>query len=175
MRKEEKNQLIDSITEQLNASNYFYLTDTSELNAEKTSDLRRLCFKKNVKLLVVKNTLLKKAMEKTDKELEELYTVLKGSTSLMFAEAGNIPAKLIKEFRKKAKSEKPLLKGAFVEEACYIGEDQLENLVGIKSKDELIGEIIGLLQSPVKNVMSALQSGGQTLTGVLKTLAEKPE
>ncbi|MBC8146614.1 MAG: 50S ribosomal protein L10 [Bacteroidetes bacterium] len=173
MRKEEKNQLINSIAEQLSASNYFYITDTSELNAQKTSDLRRLCFKKDIKLMVVKNTLLKKAMEKTDKDFEELYSVLLGPTSLMFAEAGNIPAKLIKEFRKKAKSEKPILKAAYVEEACYIGENQLEILVNIKSKDELIGDIIGLLQSPVKNVISALQSGGQTLTGVLKTLSEK--
>ncbi|MCF8297285.1 MAG: 50S ribosomal protein L10 [Saprospiraceae bacterium] len=175
MRKEEKNQLIDSIAEQLKASNYFYLTDTSELNAQKTSDLRRLCFKKDIKLMVVKNTLLRKAMEKTDKDFEELYSVLIGPTSLMFAEAGNIPAKLIKEFRKTQKSEKPLLKAAYVEEACYIGENQLETLVNIKSKDELIGDIIGLLQSPMKNVISALQSGGQTISGVLKTLSEKPE
>lgn len=173
MRKEEKNQLIDSITEQLNSNNTIYLTDTSELNAEDTSDLRRLCFKQDIKLVVVKNTLLKRAMEKSEKDLEELYEALVGQTSLMFSEAGNAPAKLIKEFRKK--SEKPALKGAFVEEVSYLGDDQLEILVNIKSKNELIADVIALLQSPAKNVISGLQSVGQTLTGILKTLAEKAE
>ncbi len=175
MNKEEKNQFIDSLTEQLNDSNYFYLTDISDLDSEKTTSLRRLCYKKDVKLTMVKNTLLQKAMEKTTKDLEPLYEVLKGSTSIMFAEAGNVPAKLIKEFRKAEKQEKPLLKGAYVEEATYVGADQLELLVNIKSKNELIGDIIGLLQSPAKNVISALQSGGQTISGVLKTLSEKGE
>lgn len=175
MTKEEKNQFIDSLKEQLENSNYFYLTDIADLNSEATTNLRRLCFKMNVKLQMVKNTLLKKAMEQTDKDLEPLYEVLKGSTSIMWAEAGNVPAKLIKEFRKKQKQEKPLLKGAYVEEMSYVGEDQLELLANIKSKNELIADIIGLLQSPAKNVISSLQSGGQTLTGVLKTLSEKPE
>ncbi len=176
MTREEKNQFIDSLKEQLANSNYFYLTDIADLNSEATTNLRRLCFQKNVKLQIVKNTLLKKAMEQiTEKDLEPLYEVLKGSTSIMWAEAGNTPAKLIKEFRKKQKSEKPILKGAYVEEMAYIGEDQLDVLVNIKSKNELIGDIIGLLQSPAKNVISALQSGGQTLSGVLKTLSEKPE
>jgi large subunit ribosomal protein L10 len=175
MTREEKNQFIDSLKEQLANSNYFYLTDIADLNSEATTNLRRLCFKMNVKLQMVKNTLLKKAMEQTDKDLEPLYEVLKGSTSIMWAEAGNVPAKLIKEFRKKQDSEKPILKGAYVEEMAYVGEDQLDILVNIKSKNELIGDIIGLLQSPAKNVISALQSGGQTLTGVLQTLSEKPE
>jgi large subunit ribosomal protein L10 len=175
MTREEKNQFIDSLTEQLNDSKYFYFTDIADLNSEATTNLRRLCFKKDVKLQMVKNTLLQKAMEKTDKDLEPLYEVLKGSTSIMFAEAGNVPAKLIKEFRKKGKLEKPLLKGAFVEEISYIGEDQLDVLVNIKSKNELIADVIALLQSPAKNVISALQSSGQTLTGVLKTLSEKAE
>jgi len=173
MRKEEKNQLVDSIAEQLNDNQTIYLADTADLNAETTSDLRRLCFKKNVKLIVVKNTLLKRAMEKSEKNLDELYDALKGPTSLMFADAGNTPAKLIKEFRKK--SDKPSLKGAYVEEVTYLGDDKLEFLVNIKSKNELIADVIALLQSPAKNVISGLQSGGQTLTGVLKTLSEKAE
>jgi large subunit ribosomal protein L10 len=173
MRKEEKNQLIDSITEQLNSSKTIYLADTSELNAEDTSNLRRLCFKQDIKLVVVKNTLLKRAMEKSEKDLEELYDALVGQTSLMFAEAGNAPAKLIKGFRKT--SEKPYLKGAYVEEVSYLGDDQLDILVNIKSKNELIADVIALLQSPAKNVISGLQSGSQTLTGILKTLAEKTE
>ena len=175
MTKEEKNQFIVSLKEQLNSSNYFYLTDISDLNSEATTNLRRLCFKMDVKLQMVKNSLLQKAMEQTDKDLEPLYEVLKGSTSIMWAQAGNVPAKLIKEFRKKQKQQKPILKGAYVEEENYVGEDQLETLINIKSKNELIGDIIGLLQSPAKNVISALQSSGQTISGILKTLSEKPE
>lgn len=175
MTKEEKNQFIVSLKEQLNNSKYFYLTDISDLNSEATTNLRRLCFKMDVKLQMVKNTLLQKAMEQSEKDLEPLYEALKGSTSIMWAQAGNAPAKLIKEFRKKQKQKKPLLKGAYVEEMSYVGEDQLDILVNIKSKNELIGDIIGLLQSPAKNVISALQSGGQTISGVLKTLSEKPE
>jgi len=151
--------------------NIIHLADTSGLNAMQTSNLRRACFKANVNLAVVKNTLLAKAMEKSEKDFGELPETLKGNTSLMIAETGNAPAKVIKEFRKG--SEKPVLKGAYVEEAVYVGDDQLENLVNIKSKEELIGEIIGLLQSPAKNVISALQSGGGTLHGILKTLGEK--
>jgi large subunit ribosomal protein L10 len=172
MKKSEKNQLIDILTEQLNQSSNIYVADISHLNAENTSDLRRLCFKSDIKLTVVKNTLLKRAMEKSEKNLDDLYETLQGPTSLMFSEAGNAPAKLIKEFRKKTK-DKPLLKGAYVEESTYLGDDQLETLVNIKSKNELIGDVIALLQSPAKNVISALQSGGQSLTGILKTLSEK--
>lgn len=173
MRKEEKNQLIDSLAEQLTNNPNFYLTDTSELNVENTNKLRRLCFRRNVKLTVVKNTLLKKAMEKTDKDYSDLYDVLKGSTSIMFAEAGNVPAKLIKEFRKTAP--KPILKGAYIEESFYIGDNQLDTLVALKSKNELIGDIILMLQSPAQNVIGALQSGGHKLSGIVKTLSEKPE
>jgi large subunit ribosomal protein L10 len=171
MRKEEKNQLIDSITEQLNSSPIIYFTDTSNLNAEDTSNLRRQCFKREIKLTVVKNTLLKMAMEKSDKNLDELYAVLKGPTSLMFTENSKEPAKLIKELRKN--SNRPLLKGAYIEEASYIGDDQLDALVNLKTKNELVADIIALLQSPAKNVISALQSGGQNLTGILKTLSER--
>jgi large subunit ribosomal protein L10 len=171
MTREEKSQVIQDLTATLTDTSTIYLADISGLDAVSTSNLRRACFKANVKLAVVKNTLLAKAMEASDKEFGELADILKGNTSLMIAEAGNAPAKVIKEFRKK--SEKPLLKGAYVEEAIYVGDDQLEALVNIKSKEELIGDIVLLLQSPAKNVVSALQSGGSKLSGILKTLSEK--
>ena len=171
MTREEKSQVIDDLTTQLTEGSIIYLADISGLDAVSTSDLRRACFKADVKLAVVKNTLLSKAMEKSDKDFGELPEVLKGNTSIMISETGNAPAKVIKEFRKT--SDRPILKGAYVEEAIYVGDDQLDALVSIKSKEEMIGEIIGLLQSPAKNVISALQSGGQTLTGILKTLSEK--
>jgi len=171
MTREEKSQVIEALTTKLADENVIYLADISGLNALDTSNLRRACFKANVKLAVVKNTLLAKAMEKSDKDFGELPTTLKGNTSLMVAETGNAPAKLIKEFRKK--SNKPVLKGAYIEEAVFVGDDQLDTLVSIKSKEELIGDIIGLLQSPAKNVVSALQSGGSKLSGILKTLSEK--
>jgi large subunit ribosomal protein L10 len=174
MTRQEKNQLIDSLAEQLSNSSTIYITDISNLNSEKSTKLRALCHKSKVHLQVVKNTLLKKAMEKTEKDFADLYEVLSGSTSMMLAEAGNAPAKLIKEFRKGG-SDKPVLKGAYIQDMIYLGDDQLEVLVTIKSKDELIGDLIALLQSPVRNVMSALQSGGHTLTGVLKTLSERPD
>ncbi|WP_223551057.1 50S ribosomal protein L10 [Aestuariivivens sp. NBU2969] len=171
MTREEKSQVIEDLTAQLAENPNIYLTDISGLNAGTTSDLRRACFKANIKLAVVKNTLLAKAMEASDKEFGELPTVLKGNTSVMYSETGNAPAKVIKTFRKK--SEKPLLKGAFIEEAIYIGDDQLDTLVDIKSREELIGDIITLLQSPAKNVVSALQSSGGKLAGIIKTLSEK--
>ena len=172
MTREEKSQVIQDLTQTLADNNNIYLADISGLNAETTSNLRRACFKAGVKLSVVKNTLLAKAMEASDKDFGELPSVLKGNTSLMLAESANAPAKLIKEFRKKTK-DRPLLKGAFVEESIYIGDDQLDALVDIKSREELIGEIIGLLQSPAKNVVSALQSGGNKLSGIVKTLSER--
>ena len=171
MTREEKSQVIKDLTAQLTENETIYLADISGLDAGSTSNLRRACFKAGVKLAVVKNTLLKKAMDSSDKDFGELPEVLKGNTSLMFAEASNAPAKVIKAFRKK--SEKPLLKGAFIEEAIYIGDDQLNTLVDIKSKDELIGDIIGLLQSPAKNVISALKSSGGTIAGIVKTLSER--
>jgi large subunit ribosomal protein L10 len=171
MRKEEKKQLIDSLTQQLDNNNNFYITDVSDLDALKTSDLRRLCFKYEIKMQVVKNTLLKKAMENAEKNYDELYETLVGNTSIMFAESGNGPAKMIKEFRKK--SDRPILKGAFIEEMTYLGDEQLDFLISIKSKDELIADVIALLQSPAKNVVSALQSGGGKLAGILQTLSEK--
>ena len=171
MTREEKSQVIEDLTAQLTDNANIYLADISGLNAETTSNLRRACFKANVSLAVVKNTLLEKAMEASDKDFGELPTILKGNTSVMYSETGNAPAKVIKAFRKK--SDKPLLKGAFIEEAIYLGDEQLDTLVDIKSKEELIGDIIGLLQSPAKNVISALQSSGGKLSGILKTLSQK--
>ncbi len=171
MRKEEKTQVVDSLVEQINSSTHLYLTDISGLNAEDSSNLRRLCYAKNIKLLVVKNTLLKLAMDKADNNYEELYETLVGNSAIMFSEVGNAPAKVIEEFRKK--NEKPLLKGAFVEESIYIGDDQVETLSTIKSKEELIGDVILLLQSPMKNVMSSLNSGNNLLSGIMKTLSER--
>jgi len=171
MTREEKSQVIDELTGKLTDNNIIYLADISGLNASDTSNLRRACFKANVNLAVVKNTLLAKAMEKSEKDFGELPETLKGNTSIMTSETGNAPAKVIKEFRRG--SDKPVLKGAYVEEAIYVGDDQLDTLVNIKSKEELIGDIITILQSPAKNVISALQSGGNTLTGILKTLSEK--
>ncbi|MGB5463990.1 MAG: 50S ribosomal protein L10, partial [Aureibaculum sp.] len=158
MTKEQKSQVIDDLTSQLAENSTIYLADISGLDATNTSKLRRACFKANVRLAVVKNTLLFKAMEKSDKDFGELAGILKGNTSLMISETSSAPAKVIKEFRKK--SDRPLLKGAYIEEAIYVGDDQLDALVNIKSKEELIGDIITLLQSPAKNVISALQSGG---------------
>jgi large subunit ribosomal protein L10 len=169
MTREEKSQVIQDLTAQLADNANIYIADISGLNAGATSDLRRACFKANVKLAVVKNTLLEKAMEASDKDFGDLPTTLKGNTSVMYSETGNAPAKVIKAFRKK--SEKPLLKGAFIEEAIYVGDDQLDTLVDIKSREELIGDIVGLLQSPAKNVISALKSGGNTLSGLVKTLS----
>lgn len=171
MTREEKLSVIQDLTVQLSSNSTIYLADISGLNAVNTSDLRRACFKANIKLAVVKNTLLAKAMEASDKDFGELPEVLKGNTSLMFSETGNAPAKLIQTFRKKSK--KPVLKGAFIAEAIYIGDDQLDALVNIKSREEMIGEIIGLLQSPAKNVISGLKSGGGKLAGILKTLSER--
>lgn len=173
MRKEDKQQLIDSIAQLLTDNNNFYLTDISTLNAEDTSNLRRMCFKNGIHMRVVKNTLLHKAMEKVDRGYDELYDTLKGNTSIMFAEAGNAPAKVIKDFRKK--KDRPILKSAFIEETVYVGDENLEFLVSLKSKNELIADVVALLQSPAKNVISALQSGSNTLTGVLTTLSERGE
>ena len=175
MTREEKFQVIEDLTSQLEENAVVYLADISGLDATTTSNLRRACFKAGIKLSVVKNTLLEKAMEKSEKDFGELPSTLKGNTSVMYSETGNAPAKLIKKFRKDADNEKPILKGAYVEEAVYVGNDQLETLVNIKSKEEVIGDIIGLLQSPAKNVVSALQSGGQKLSGIVKTLSERPE
>jgi large subunit ribosomal protein L10 len=171
MRREEKNAIIDSLAEKFKEYSHFYLTDTAQLNAEDTSALRRKCFENDIKLIVVKNTLLKRALEQSGVNFEELFPVLKGTTSIMFANAGNSPAKLIREFRKK--HDKPVLKGAYVQESIYLGDNMLDALISIKTKQELIGDVILLLQSPAKNVISALQSGGNKIHGVLETLSKK--
>jgi large subunit ribosomal protein L10 len=171
MKREDKNTVIDSLTEKLKSFNHFYLTDISELNAVETNALRRKCFEKDINLIVVKNTLLRKALEKLDGDFSELNNVLKNSTSIMFSDTGNIPAKLIAEFRKK--HDKPILKAAYVEQSIYIGDKNLEVLSMLKSREELIENIIRLLRSPVINVLSALQSGNNILSGVVKTLSQK--
>src|SRR5512133_2745125 len=173
MRREEKNAIIENLSERLKEFNHFYLTDTAELNAEDTSALRRKCFENDIKLVVVKNTLLKRALEQTGVNFDELFPVLKGTTSIMFTNNGNSPAKLIKEFRKE--HDKPVLKGAYVQESVYLGDNMLDALVTVKTREELIGEIISLLQSPAKNVISALQSGGTKIHGVLETLSKREE
>jgi len=171
MTREEKSKAISELTEKLGASTHLYLTDISGLDAQATSNLRRACYKANISLSMTKNTFLDKAMQASDKDFGDLSTILKGNTSIMFSEVGNAPAKVIKDFRKK--SDKPVLKGAYIEESVYIGDDQIEALVAIKSKEELIGDIITLLQSPAKNVISGLKSSSGQLAGILKTLSER--
>ncbi len=172
MTREEKNKQIEDLMTILGATNNLYIADTSGLNAEQTSDLRRACFKADIEMTVVKNALLKKAMERSPKNFDDIYEALKGNSSIMISEVGNAPAKLIKDFRKK--SNKPLLKAAYIDEAIFVGDNQLDTLVNLKSKNELIGDIILLLESPMKNVISALQGGGgQTIAGLLKTLEER--
>ncbi len=170
MTREEKANVIQDLTATLGNSTTIYLADISGLNASDTSNLRRACFKANVSLSVVKNTLLSKAMEASDKDFGKLPELLKGNTSIMISEVANAPAKVIQTFRKK--SEKPILKGAYIEEAIYVG-DNFDELSNIKSKEEMIGEVIGLLQSPAKNVISALKSSGGTIAGLIKTLSER--
>lgn len=172
MNKDQKSQYIDDLAQDLSQANVFYLADTAGLTVETINQLRRRCFQQGITLRVVKNTLLAKAMERVEgRDYGQLPEVLGGPTSIMFSEIGNAPAKLIKEFRKK--SEKPLLKGAYIEDAIFVGDNQLDMLVAIKSREELIGDIIGLLQSPAKNVISGLTGGGQKIAGILKTLEER--
>ena len=173
MTKEEKNQFIDVLDKSIQENSNFYLADISGLTAEESSSLRRLCFRREVSLQVVKNTLLKKSLERNESNYEELYDVLKGNTSIMFTDTANAPAKVIKEFRKK--HDKPVFKAAHLDASFYIGEEYLDMLSDLKSKDELIAEIIALLQSPAKNVISSLQSGSNKLSGIVKTLAERAE
>jgi len=173
MNKTEKTGVIEELTEKFNNGNFFYVADSSALNVEQVNNLRGLCFEQGIELRVAKNTLIQKAMEASEKDFSGMYDVLNGPTSLMFTEVSNAPAKIIEEFRKT--HEKPVLKGAYIDSDFYIGDDQLSALANLKSKEELIGEIISLLQSPAKNVIGALQSGGSKLSGILKTLSEKSE
>ncbi len=174
MKKEDKAVIIKHIADTINSYNGFYLVETAGLDAEKTQALREACFKADIKLLVVKNTLLHKALEGMEGDFSELYAALKGSTSLMCTNVGNAPAKLLKDFVKKGDT-LPVLKGAYVEETVYLGADQLDALASIKSKNELIGDVMALLQSPAKNVISALQSGAGKLHGILETLSKKED
>ncbi|HNU48680.1 MAG TPA: 50S ribosomal protein L10 [Bacteroidia bacterium] len=172
MTREEKNIEIDSLAQQLSEFPNFYITNIESLNSEKTSKLRRLCYSKNVKLRVAKNNLIKKALQKLDPTAyDTLIPTLKGTSAIMFSEVSNLPAKLIKEFR--AKDSVPAIKAAWIDSSVFVGDNQLEVLANLKSKNELIAEVIALLQSPAKNVVSQLTSGGSKLAGILKTLEEK--
>lgn len=171
MRKEDKNALIQDVVAVLNSYPHFYVVNLEGLNAEVTTKLRRICFEKEIKLMVVKNTMFKKALDQLGQEHAELDVALKGNTAIMFANTGNLPAKVIKDF--KEGNGVPALKGAYVEQSLYVGANQLDALVSIKSKEELIGDVIALLQSPVKNVLSALQGSGNTIHGILETLSNK--
>ncbi len=174
MNRAEKAQMIEDLQEVLNNTDTVYLTDIAGLDATETTNLRKACFKSDVQLRVVKNTLLKKAMERVEgKEYDEMFDSLKGNTALMIAEKANAPAKVIENFRKK--SQKPILKAAWIDTAVYVGDERLTELAALKSKEELVGDIIGLLQSPIKTVVSQLQTGGQTIAGLVKTLSERPE
>ena len=170
MKKEDKQLLIQSLGEKLKEYAHFYLVDVTGLNSTATSALRRKCFQQDIKMVVVKNTLLQKAMDAAEVDFSPLYECLKGNTAVFFCNTANVPAKLLKE---EGKSGIPALKGAYAEEGIYVGADQLDALCAIKSRAELIAEVVALLQSPAKNVISALQSGGQTIHGVLKTLGER--
>jgi large subunit ribosomal protein L10 len=172
MTRTEKDQLIDELVQMLAEKNVVYLTDASGLDSEATTSLRRECYKKDIRVRVVKNTLLRKAMERTEgRDYTELYDVIKGQTALLVGDVGNAPARVLKEFRKK--HDMPILKGAYVEEATYLGDSNLETLTTIKSKEELVADVIALLQSPMKNVVGALNSGGNTLSGLVKALQER--
>ena len=172
MRKEDKAIIIEQLGEKLKEYAHFYLVDVTGMNAEETSNLRRKCFGAEIKMVVVKNTLLEKACEAAEIDYSPLYPVLKGTTAVFFTNVANSPAKLIKEV---SKNGIPGLKAAYAEEGIYVGAENLDALCAIKSKNEVIAEVVGLLQSPIKNVVSALQSDGQTIHGVLKTLGERPE
>lgn len=171
MKKEDKSTLIEDLSASIKEYSHFYVTDTFGMDAGMTSNLRRTCFNQGVKLVVVKNTLFRKALEQCEGSYEELMPSLKGTSAIMFSNTGNLPAKLIQDFSKRTK--KPVIKSAYVEECVYVGGNLLETLVSIKSREELIGEVVGLLQSPMKNVVSALQSGGTTIHGLLKALGDK--
>ena len=174
MKKEVKDTIIVDLGNKMKEYPHFYLVDIAGLNAEATSSLRRKCFKNEIKLVVVKNTLLHKAFEASDIDFSELYGTLKGSTAVMFTTTANVPAKLLKD-KDIVKAGVPSLKAAYAEEGFYVGADKLNELASIKSKNEVIADIVALLQSPAKNVVAALQSGAGTIHGVLKTLGERPE
>jgi large subunit ribosomal protein L10 len=172
MNKEEKHDLVLALTEQMNEYGNFYITDTSNLTVAKINNIRRKCFESDITIQVAKNSLIQKAMEAANGDYTQIYDVLKGSSSILFSKSATAPAKLIKQLRKSG-SEKPIIKAAYIDSAIFIGDNQLDTLINLKSKEQLVGEIIGLLQSPAKNVISALQSGGNKLAGIVKTLQER--
>lgn len=174
MKKEAKDTIIVELGQKLKEYPHFYLVDVTGMNAEATSNLRRKCFKQQIKMVVVKNTLLHKALEASEIDFSELYGALKGNTAVLFCETANVPAKLLKD-KEIAKAGVPFLKAAYAEEGIFVGADKLDELSSIKSKNEVIADVVALLQSPAKNVISALQSGAGTIHGVLKTLGERPE
>lgn len=171
MKKEEKHEVVLALAETIAEYGNFYITDTANLSVAKVNDIRRKCFENDIKMQVAKNTLIRKAMEASQGDYSEIFDVLKGSSSIMFSKSGNAPAKLIKQLRKSG--DKPVLKAAFIDSAVFIGDNQLDTLVNLKSKEELVADIIALLQSPAKNVISGLQSGGNKLAGIVKTLQER--
>lgn len=177
MNREEKTALIEDLKESFSNARYFYVTDTSAMSVEKVGKLRRICFEKGIKLQVVKNSLIRKALEhvqqNSDNKYDDLYPTLAGMSALIFTDNGSEVARLIKQFREDSNGDKPALKSAFIDNDIFVGDDQLETLTKIKSKQELLGELIGLLQSPMQNLVSALQSGGNTIAGLLKTMEER--
>ncbi|MFD2597851.1 50S ribosomal protein L10 [Sphingobacterium corticis] len=172
MRKEEKQEIVQALAEQIKSYGNFYIADTADLSVDKVGKIRRKCFESGIEVQVVKNTLIKKALLEAGVDSEEIFSVLKGASTMMFSETGNGPAKLIKQLRKEG-GEKPLLKAAYIQETAFIGDAQLDTLVNLKSKEELVADVIALLQSPAKNVISALQSGGNTVSGLLKALEDR--
>jgi large subunit ribosomal protein L10 len=171
MNKDEKHELVLALTEQIKEYGNFYITDTSNLTVAKVNDIRRKCFESEITMQVAKNTLIRKAMEASAGDFSPIFEALKGSSSILFSKSATAPAKLIKQLRRTG--EKPILKAAYIDAAIFVGDNQLDTLINLKSKEQLIGEIIGLLQSPAKNVISGLQSGGNKLAGIVKTLQER--
>lgn len=171
MRKEEKQEIVQALVEQIKSFGNFYITDTADLSVEKINGIRRKCFEQGITIQVAKNTLIQKALIEAGIDSEEINGVLKGASTILFSEVGNAPAKLIKQLRKEG--DKPVLKAAYIQETAFVGDNQLDSLVNLKSKDELIADVIALLQSPAKNLISALQSGGSTVSGVLKALEQR--
>ncbi len=168
----QKRDIVENIVKKIQENGHFYVTDIEALNAVDTSELRRKCFEHDIEIIVVKNTLFKKALEQAEGEFDEIYNVLKGNTTVLFCKTANVPAKLIKDFRKSGKS-KPILKAAFAQESIYIGDEQIDSLVDIKSREELIGEIVSMLQSPIQQLVDSLKTGQNTIAGIVKTLSEK--
>ncbi len=171
MRKEEKHEVVLALTETIAEYGNFYITDTANLSVAKVNDIRRKCFENDIKMQVAKNKLIRKAMEASEGDFSEMFDVLKGSSSILFSKSANAPAKLIKQLRRSG--DKPVLKAAYIDSSVFIGDNQLDALVNLKSKEELVADIIALLQSPAKNVISGLQSGGNKLAGIVKTLQER--